>query len=129
MHASDAEIEAISCMEAFTCGLVPVISDSPLTATKQFALSEHNLFRQGDSDSLREQMEYWIEHPNEKERYSQQYQEYAKQFSADQCVRKLERVLLMQAGMNDPGKSCAGPSFPGDAARKENVSNINVKSK
>jgi len=129
VHASDAEIEAISCMEAFTCGLVPVISDSPLTATKQFALSEHNLFRQGDSDSLREQMEYWIEHPNEKERYSQQYQEYAKQFSADQCVRKLERVLLMQAGMNDPGKSCAGPSFPGDAARKENVSNINVKSK
>lgn len=25
VHASDAEIEAISCMEAFTCGLVPII--------------------------------------------------------------------------------------------------------
>jgi 1,2-diacylglycerol 3-alpha-glucosyltransferase len=33
VHASDVEIEAISCMEAFTCGLVPVISDSPLAAT------------------------------------------------------------------------------------------------
>ena len=38
VHASDAEIEGISCMEALACGLVPVISDSPLSATGQFAL-------------------------------------------------------------------------------------------
>lgn len=54
VHASDAEIEAISCMEAFTCGLVPVISDSKISATNQFALDELNLFRHGDADSLRE---------------------------------------------------------------------------
>ena len=29
VHTSDAEIEAMSCMEAFACGLVPVIADSP----------------------------------------------------------------------------------------------------
>lgn len=98
VHASDAEIEAISCMEAFTCGLVPVISDSPLTATKQFALNEHNLFRNGDSHSLQEQIDYWIEHPVEKKMLGQQYIKYAKQFSADSCVRQLEKMLVSQAG-------------------------------
>ncbi len=34
VHTSDAEIEAMSCMEAFACGLVPVIADSPRSATR-----------------------------------------------------------------------------------------------
>ena len=97
VHASDAEIEAISCMEAFTCGLVPVISDSPLTATKQFALNEHDLFKNGDSHSLRQQIDYWIEHPEEKKVLSQQYIKYAEQFSADSCVKQLEEMLIRQA--------------------------------
>jgi len=37
IHSSDAESEAIACIEAFSCGLVPVISDSPNSATNQFA--------------------------------------------------------------------------------------------
>jgi glycosyltransferase involved in cell wall biosynthesis len=97
VHASDVEIEAISCMEAFTCGLVPVISDSPLSATKQFALSEHNLFRHGESDSLRAQIEYWMEHPEERAQFSRRYREYAVSFSADSCAQKLESILLDQA--------------------------------
>ena len=44
VHTSDIEIEGISCIEAFSCGLVPVISDSKLSATKQFALGPMNLF-------------------------------------------------------------------------------------
>ena len=52
VHASDAEIEGISCMEALACGLVPVISDSPLSATGQFALCAESLFRAGDADDL-----------------------------------------------------------------------------
>lgn len=97
VHASDAEIEAISCMEAFTCGLVPVISDSPLTATNQFALTKHNLFKNGDSASLSEQIDYWIEHPQEKQELGKKYIEYAQQFSAAHCVNELEKMLLSQA--------------------------------
>lgn len=93
VHASDAEIEAISCMEAFTCGLVPIISDSELTATKQFAQDLHCLFKKGDADSLREQIEYFFEHPEEKEKLSKIYIEYAKQFALDYCVSALERVF------------------------------------
>lgn len=93
VHASDAEIEAISCMEAFTCGLVPIISDSKISATNQFAIDEHNLFLHGDAQSLKEKIEYYIEHPEEKEKRSQEYIEYAKQYSIDNCVRQLEKVF------------------------------------
>lgn len=93
VHASDVEIEAISCMEAFTCGLVPVISDSKLSATNQFALTEHNLFKHGDSSSLAKQIDYFIEHEDYKKELSSQYIEYAKQFSLDNCVRKLEDMF------------------------------------
>lgn len=93
VHASDAEIEAISCMEAFTCGLVPIISDSKISATNQFAIDEHNLFEHGNADSLKEKIEYYIENPLEKDKRSQEYIEYAKQFSIDNCVRQLEDVF------------------------------------
>lgn len=93
VHSSDAEIEAISCMEAFTCGLVPIISDSKISATNQFALDEHNLFEHGNPQSLKEKIEYYIEHPEEKEKRSLEYIEYAKQYSIDNCVRQLEAVF------------------------------------
>lgn len=95
VHSSDAEIEAISCIEAFSCGLVPVISDSEICATKQFALDERNLFVHGDSDSLKEKIEYWIEHPEDKQKRSEEYIEYAKKFSIDHCVKELEEVFEM----------------------------------
>lgn len=93
IHSSDAEIEAISCMEAFTCGLVPIISDSKISATNQFALDENNLFKHGDYMSLKGKIDYWIEHPEEKQKRSDEYIEYAKQYSLDCCVTKLERVF------------------------------------
>ncbi len=93
VHASDAEIEAISCMEAFTCGLVPIISDSKISATNQFALDEHNLFEHGNYHSLKEKIEYYMDHPEEKEQRSKEYIEYAKQYSLDNCVKQLEDVF------------------------------------
>ena len=47
VHAADVEIEAISCMEAFASGLVPIIANSPKSATPQFALDDRSLFRAG----------------------------------------------------------------------------------
>ena len=66
VHTSDAEIEAMSCMEAFACGLVPVIADSPRSATPQFALDGRSLFPAGDTDALAERIDWWIEHPEER---------------------------------------------------------------
>lgn len=93
VHASDIEIEAISCMEAFACGLVPVISDSKLVATKQFALDERNLFAHGNAESLREKIEYFIEHPEEKDELSKKYIEYAENYRVENCVNEMEKMF------------------------------------
>lgn len=93
IHSSDAEIEAISCMEAFTCGLVPVISDSKLSATNQFAFDDRNLFEAGNSESLKEKIEYWIEHPEEKKIQSKKYIEYAKKYNIENCVKEMEKFF------------------------------------
>ncbi len=52
VHASDIEIEGISCIEAFSCGLPPVISDSRRSAAAQFALGPDHLFRAGNPRAL-----------------------------------------------------------------------------
>ncbi len=93
VHASDIEIEAIACMEAFSCGLPPIISDSKLSATSQFALSEHNLFKKANYKDLTKKLEFMIEHPEIKKELSKKYLEYSKQFRLDNCVRELEKVF------------------------------------
>lgn len=92
VHASDVEIEGMGCTEAFSCGLVPVISDSKLSATGSFALDNNNLFKSGDADSLAERIDFWIEHPQELEQASAAYATYAKKLSLDDCVKQMERV-------------------------------------
>lgn len=89
VHASDADIEAISCMEAFASGLVPVIADSPRSATHQFALSEQSKFKAGDSKDLAEKIDWWIEHETERKKMEYEYAESAKQYSISSCVDRM----------------------------------------
>lgn len=93
VHASDAESEAIACLEAVACGLVPVISDSKRSATSQFALDERSLFRAGDASSLAEKIDYWIGHPEEKQEMALQYAHSAEQYRIESCVRKAEEMF------------------------------------
>lgn len=109
IHASDAEIEAISCMEAFSCGLVPVISNSVITATGQFALDDMNLFEAGNSGSLRDRIEYWMDHADLKKEFTQKYIEFARQYQLDNCVRELEKVFAQE--IEEFKKNSAGKAF------------------
>lgn len=93
IHASDAESEAISCIEAFSCGMVPIISDSPLVATNQFSLDEHCLFKNGNSDDLKDKIEFFMDNEDYKDDLKQKYIEYGKEFQLDACVTKLENVF------------------------------------
>lgn len=92
VHASDAEIEAMSCMEAFACGRVPVIANSPLSATPQFALDERSLFRPGDAGDLAEKIDYWIEHPDERLQMERAYSKSAERYSLARCVEQFEQL-------------------------------------
>lgn len=94
VHAADAEIEAISCMEAFSSGLVPVISNSPNSATPQFALDERSLFLPGNADDLAGKIDYWIEHSDERCQMEKRYSEHGKQYGIDACVSQIEDMFL-----------------------------------
>lgn len=93
VHSADAEIEAISCIEAFSRGVVPVISNSPKSATKQFALEENNLFEHGDIEDLAKKIDYWIEHEEERKEQGKRYSEYGKEFSMDKSILKIEEMF------------------------------------
>lgn len=93
VHTSDAEIEAMSCMEAFACGLVPLIAYSPRSATPQFALDGRSLFPAGDAAALAEKIDWWFEHPQELEEMGRRYGEHAKQYALDRSIQQTEEMF------------------------------------
>ncbi len=92
-HPSYAEIESIACVEAITCGLVPVISDSKKSAARYFALRPECLFSAGNSANLAQKIDYMIEHPEFRETMRTEYAEYAKQFALEKCIDEMEKMF------------------------------------
>lgn len=92
-HPSYAEIESIACVEAITCGLVPVISDSKKSAARYFALRPECLFSAGNSANLAQKIDYMIEHPEFRETLRTEYAEYAKQFALEKCIDEMEKMF------------------------------------
>ena len=90
VHASDIEIEGISCLEALSCGLVPIIANSKKSATTQFALHEKSLFRAGRPGSLAETIDFWIEHDALRQGMSKSYAVFGQKYSINSCVRQME---------------------------------------
>lgn len=93
VHAADVEIEAIACLEAIACGKVPVISDSKKSATGQFALDERSLFKAGSSRDLARKIDYWIEHPKERNIMEGAYAERAQVYRLEYSIRKAEQLF------------------------------------
>ena len=98
VHPAEIEIEAIACLEAISCGVVPVISDSPRSATRYFALDEKNLFACNDSRDLAEKIDYWLDNPEEKAARSREYVGYTRQFDFDVCMDRMEQMILKTHG-------------------------------
>lgn len=94
-HPAQVEIEAMSCIEAFAGGLVPIIADSKKSATPQFALDERSLFETGNSDDLAKKIDYWIEHEQERKEMEYKYSESAQKYKLEECVLKAEEMFEM----------------------------------
>lgn len=97
VHAAEIEIEAISCLEAITCGLVPVINDSPRSATRYFALNDNNKFKCNDINDLASKIDYWYEHEDEKKQCSEQYLNYTTRFEQDHCFQEMRKMISTYA--------------------------------
>ena len=93
VHPAEIEIEAIACLEAIACGVVPVIANSKRCATKAFAMDEKNLFKNNSSKDLKEKIDYWLDNPEEKKKRSEEYLGYASKFDQDICMDRMEEML------------------------------------
>ncbi len=96
VHTSDMESEAIGCIEGFSMGLVPVISDSDMSATRQFAIDERSLFRVGDPKDLARKIDYWLSNPEERKRMEHVYAKLASRYQIEESVRQFEEMLRLQ---------------------------------
>ena len=95
VHPAEIEAEGIACLEAITCGLVPVISDSPRCATRFYALDDRSLFHHGNPAHLAQRLDWWIEHPDKLAVYRQKYLSYGhERFDLDACMDQMEQMLL-----------------------------------
>ena len=93
VHCAESEIEGMSCIEAFCGGLVPVIAKSPKSAAKEFALHPESLFEVNRADELARKIDYWIEHPLEKDEYERKYSNAGAAYNIDACVRRMEKMF------------------------------------
>ncbi len=93
IHASDIECEGLACVEAFSCGLVPIISNSKHSATREYAIFKENLFQQNDPYDLAKKIDFWIENRRAYEFARKKYIDFGKNFSLDACVDKFEEML------------------------------------
>ena len=93
VHTADAEIEAISCIEAFACGNVPIIANSENSATPQFALDENSLFIHGNSDDLARKIDFWIDNPTYKKEMELKYAKSAENYRIENRIREIEGMF------------------------------------
>ncbi len=93
VHTSDMESEAISCIEAFATGLVPVIANSDKSATPQFALDGRSLFKPGHPKDLARTIDYWLDHPTERKFIGELYYKSAKRYALSNSVTQFEQML------------------------------------
>lgn len=102
-HTADVEIEAISCIEAFASGLVPVISDAPRSATPQFALDERSLFEPGNAWSLAEKIDYWLDNPEKRAEQEKLYAEAGLRYSLSYSAKLAEEMF--SEAISESGRS------------------------
>ncbi len=102
VHTALVEIEAISCLEAIASGLVPIICDSPRSATKAFAADENCLFRAGNARELAERIAFFYHDPAKIEAYRETYRTFKEQFRQTDCMLRMEEMLADTAALRKP---------------------------
>lgn len=94
VHPAEAELEGISCLESICCGKLTIVSNSKLSATKEFAIDEKCVFKNRNPKHLAKIIDYWIEHPEERKVYEQKYLNSANVYNQDECMKKMEQMII-----------------------------------
>ena len=98
IHCADVEVEGLSCLEAIKEGVVPVIAESRMSSTSQFALDERSLFPAHDPEVLAARIDWWIEHPAERmemgRKYMHSVRDYDIRKSTEQIINMYKDALI-----------------------------------
>ncbi len=94
VHPADIELEGIACLEAIACGKFTIVSNSKLSATKNFAIDEKCMFEKRNANDLARVLDYWIENEDERKEYANKYLESAKDFNQKKCMQRMEQMML-----------------------------------
>jgi glycosyltransferase involved in cell wall biosynthesis len=89
VHCAWVEVEGLSCLEATREGTVPVIGEGPLIGTSGFSLCPESLYPVGDSRALAERIDWWIGHPDVRNRMSQAYADAARNYDVERSIEAL----------------------------------------
>jgi glycosyltransferase involved in cell wall biosynthesis len=98
IHCAWVEVEGLSCVEALKEGVVPIIAQGKFTAASQFALDERSLFPESDSKALANQIDWWIEHPQERELMSAKYAESVKNYNLSDSIEQIIKMYRDSIG-------------------------------
>ena len=93
VHPAEIELEGIACLEAIVCGKLTIVSDSKLSATKEFAIDDTCIFKHRNPKDLARVIDYWIDRPELRKQYEQKYLESSRVFNQDECMKQMENMM------------------------------------
>jgi glycosyltransferase involved in cell wall biosynthesis len=94
VHPAEMELEGISCLEAIACGKATVVSDSALSATKEFAVDESCIFRNRNPKDLARVIDHFIENSEARRACGEKYYASAHVYSQAECMQKMEEMIF-----------------------------------
>ena len=101
IHCATVEVEGLSALEALQQAVVPIIAEGDLTATSQFALDERSLFPTKDAKALAECIDYWLDHPVEREEMGWKYAESTEDYDIHKSIDALIGMFRHAVGETD----------------------------
>lgn len=93
VHPALMELEGIACTEAITIGKCVIVSDSPKSATKEFAVDPNLIFKHKNPKDLASKIDFIIEHNDLKKKYEEMYLNKASDFNQEECMKKMMQMV------------------------------------
>ncbi|MSS46468.1 glycosyltransferase family 4 protein [Cutibacterium sp. WCA-380-WT-3A] len=101
VHPADVEIESLAALEAASVGLPCLIVDSPLSATSQFCrVAEHGVCPPRDPQAMAAEIDWWLEHPLEREAAGKAQAHCRQEYALDRSARML--AAMFDAAVVEP---------------------------
>lgn len=94
VHPAEIELEGIACLEAIACGKLTIVSNSKLSATKEFAVDNRCIFKNRNCKDLARIIDYMIDHPEIKKELEDKYLKSANIFNQDECMKRMDEMMI-----------------------------------